>query len=165
MNSFWKRIACFCLAVTLLMPALLSAPAVAADPEEEFKVYNLKVCETAQPLGVDAVPTFSWELDTAARDAAQSAYRIIVASSEEKAAAFTGDVWDSGKTEGENNYDITYAGPALSERTGYYWCVEAWDNAGHSARSAVGFFLTGIWEEDSWKGDWIGTERRAMISI
>lgn len=161
MNSFWKRIACFCLAATLLMPALLSAPAVAADPEEEFKVYNLKVCETDQPLGVDAVPTFSWELDTAARDAAQSAYRIIVASSEEKAAAFTGDVWDSGKTEGENNYDITYAGPALSERTGYYWCVEAWDNAGHSARSAVGFFLTGIWEEDSWKGDWIGTERKS----
>ena len=161
MNSFWKRIVCLCLTAAMLTPACLSAPAVAADPEEEFTVQNLKVCETSQPLGVDAVPTFSWELDVAERGAAQSAYRVVVASSEEKAASGTGDIWDSGKVESENNYDVVYGGAELSSKTGYYWRVEAWDNMGRSAESEVGFFLTGILEEDLWQGDWIGAERKS----
>ena len=161
MNSFWKRIVCLCLAATLLAPVCLSAPAVAADPEEEFKVSNLKVCETSKPLGVAGVPTFSWGLNAAGRGIAQSAYRILVASSEAKAAAGTGDVWDSGKVEGENNYDIAYAGEALDSKTGYYWRVEVWDNAGRSTVSEVGFFLTGILEESLWQGDWIGAEKKS----
>ena len=53
----------------------------------------------------------------------QSAYQIIVSTTKEKAADYSGDMWDSGKVAGENNYNIVYAGNALNSRTTYYWTV------------------------------------------
>ena len=75
---------------------------------------SLQVSSLNQPLGIDKTPTFSWQLGSNEYGKGQSAYRIIVASTEENAKAHKGDVWDSEQIQSEDNYDVLYAGPALA---------------------------------------------------
>ena len=50
------------------------------------------------PLGIDETePRLSWIVESAQRGQKQTAYRILVASSEENIKADKGDLWDSGK--------------------------------------------------------------------
>src|SRR5476651_2025107 len=55
-------------------------------------------CELlVNPEGIDALqPHLSWEIASAVRGTDQTAYEVLVASSQEKLTANTGDVWDSG---------------------------------------------------------------------
>ncbi|MBQ2733915.1 MAG: family 78 glycoside hydrolase catalytic domain, partial [Clostridia bacterium] len=121
-----------------------------------MRVTELKVNDLAEPIGIDTVPTFRWinEMDGYGR--AQSAYRIIVASSNEKAKAHEGDIWDSGRTEGNCNYDIPYGGEALKSRTEYHFAVQVWDEKGDSVWSDVSRFETGILDDSEWTAKWIG---------
>ncbi len=124
--------------------------------DRDMSIKELRVNNVAEPLGIDTVPTFRWinEMDGYGR--AQSAYRIIVASSKEKAEAHEGDVWDSGKTEGNCNYDIVYGGDALKSRTEYYFAVQVWDEKCESVWSGVSKFETGILDDSEWTAKWIG---------
>ena len=56
-------------------------------------------CEYAvDPVGIDArKPRFSWLLRAEERGQSQSAYQVLVASSEGKLLAGAGDKWDSGR--------------------------------------------------------------------
>ncbi len=123
---------------------------------EEMSVTDLKVNNLVEPLGIDTTPTFRWinHMDGYARS--QSAYRIIVASTAEKAAAHNGDVWDSGKVESNQNYDIPYGGAALTSRTEYFFAVQVWDEKGNSVWSEVSTFETGILDDAEWTAKWIG---------
>ena len=49
----------------------------------------------------------------------------MVATTAARAAAGTGDVWDSGEVSSDRNTAV-YAGPALASRTRYYWSVRSW---------------------------------------
>lgn len=124
--------------------------------ENAMKVAELKVNNLTEPMGIDTVPTFRWINEMEGYGKAQSAYRIIVASSKEKAKAREGDVWDSGKTEGNCNYDIPYGGEALKSRTEYHFAVQVWDEKGESAWSDVSRFETGILDDSEWTAKWIG---------
>ena len=118
---------------------------------------NLKVEHRADPLGVDAQqPRFSWELQSAARDKAQSGHQIQVALSKEALAADAPDVWDSGMRPGDAQSLVRYEGPGLSSATPYYWRVKVLDEAGtESAWSAIGTWTTGLLKADDWKASWI----------
>ena len=119
-------------------------------------VIDLKVNNLVEPIGIDKVPTFRWinHMDGHARS--QSAYRIIVASTAEKAAVHDGDIWDSGKVERNLNYDIVYGGDALSSCTEYFFAVQVWDEKGGSAWSEVSKFETGFLDDTKWSAKWIG---------
>ena len=69
-------------------------------------------CEYAQcPLGIDITnPRLSWKLADARRNAAQSAYRVLVASSEELLARDEADYWDSERIESSDTTWIRYGG-------------------------------------------------------
>ena len=56
-------------------------------------------CEYGKnPIGIDSLyPRFSWILEHIERGRTQSAYQILVASSQENLIGGEGDVWDSGK--------------------------------------------------------------------
>src|SRR5690348_16838497 len=57
------------------------------------------LCEYAMnPIGIDVLlPRFSWKVQPGRRGWAQSAYQILVATSEERLTSRVGDKWDSGK--------------------------------------------------------------------
>ncbi|MBE6641344.1 MAG: hypothetical protein E7619_07135, partial [Ruminococcaceae bacterium] len=128
-------------------------------------VAELKVNNLTEPMGIDTLPTFRWINEMEGYGKAQSAYRIIVASTREKAKAREGDVWDSGKTEGNCNYDIPYGGEALKSRTEYYFAVQVWDEKGESAWSDVSKFETGILDDSEWTAKWIGGKSDDTVAV
>ena len=82
-------------------------------------------CEYAiNPLGIDsAQPRFNWILESSQRGQMQSAYQILVASSEEKLNANISDKcakpsresgWDSGKVASDKSVNVPYEGSALT---------------------------------------------------
>lgn len=122
----------------------------------DMYVTDLMVNNLIEPMGIDTVPTFRWINNMAGYARSQSAYRIIVSSSRAGAEAHVGDIWDSGKIEGNCNYDIVYGGSPLKSRTEYFFAVQVWDEKGEDAWSDVSKFETGILDDSEWTAKWIG---------
>ncbi|MBO5984127.1 MAG: alpha-L-rhamnosidase N-terminal domain-containing protein, partial [Rikenellaceae bacterium] len=99
-------------------------------------------------------PRLSWiNLNpTKMQGAAQSAYRIRVATSPD----FSQTVWDTGKVTSAESAFITYKGKPLQSRTSYWWQVMVWDQEGNpSAWSTPASWHMGL-AENEWQGEWIG---------
>lgn len=109
------------------------------------------------PLGIDvAKPRLSWAFASSSRGAAQSAYQVLVASSEALLKADTGDLWDSGKVESDQSAFVEYAGKPLASEMRCYWKVRVWDQDGKcSDWSESAFWTMGLLKESDWKGKWI----------
>ena len=121
-----------------------------------IKINSMKVCETDTPIGVDVNPVFSWIPSTAEFGQFQTAYRVVVSSTAEKAQKGEGDLWDSGKVPSAFCYSAAYAGAALASHTEYFWRVQVWDADNKTADSEVSAFVTGILSQKEWSGEWIG---------
>ena len=74
----------------------------------------------------ETVPQFSWQAISNGWTQKQVAYRLLVASSKAQLDRNQGDLWDSGKTMGEER-KVAYAGPALSPGREYWWKVQLWN--------------------------------------
>ncbi len=124
----------------------------------QMKVESVRVENSASPLGIDTQPPrFSWRLSSDKLDQVQTAYQVLVASSLEKLAANTGDLWDSEKVKSDQSTYIPYAGQALSSGQECHWKVKVWDGKGvESEWSAPSFWSMGILRPEDWKGKWIG---------
>ncbi len=100
------RITFYALAFLILVPL---ASLHAAD------IVNLRCEYRNNPLGIDvARPRLSWEIEERnqrpeARNLKQSAYQLLVASSEELLAKDQGDLWNSGKVGTDQTVNIEYA--------------------------------------------------------
>jgi len=115
-------------------------------------------CEYLQnPLGIDApAPHLSWQSDSTERNWKQTAYQVLVASSNDHLQLGQADVWDSGKTESDESVGIAYKGPALESRKRYYWKVRVWDAAGQVSDSAEeAWWEMGFLQPQDWKAKWI----------
>jgi alpha-L-rhamnosidase len=126
-------------------PALLTAVQLTCDYAEN-------------PIGLEsAAPRFAWQLRQSGRGKRQTAYRILVASSQDELRADHGTLWDSGKVVSDQSIGIPYAGQPLASGQVCYWQVCVWDLhdqcAGYSAAAS---FEMGLLRADDWQGDWIG---------
>lgn len=72
-------------------------------------------------------PRLSWQLVSKALNVSQSAYQVLVASSEEKLQKNEGDIWDSGKVISTKNLQINYSGNPLKSEAKYFWKVKVWN--------------------------------------
>ncbi len=117
--------------------------------------HSLTVERRVDPVGMDAPrPRLSWKLpDDGARNVAQVAYRIRVATSMERLAA--PDCWDSGEVQSDRSLDVAYAGTPLEPSTEYVWTVETLDNHGRRAVSDPARFRTGLLRPENWRAKWI----------
>ena len=64
----------------------------------------------------------------------QTAYQVLVASSEELLKKDKGDLWDSGKVESDQSIQVEYAGKPLESRMQCHWKVRVWDRGRESDR-------------------------------
>jgi alpha-L-rhamnosidase len=122
-------------------------------------------CENAVNPFIDvSEPRLSWKLDDQRQGAAQSAFRVLVASSEEKLAADQGDLWDSGKVVSDESIHVPYAGKPLSSRQRVFWKVKTWDQDGaEGAWSEPAFWEMGLLADKDWVGaQWIAWKPQAV---
>ncbi|MGN7990348.1 family 78 glycoside hydrolase catalytic domain [Pedobacter sp. 22226] len=118
-------------------------------------------CEMLEnPLGIDVQrPRFAWHIISKERNVMQTAYQILVASSEEKLKANDGDLWDSGKVNSSESIHVIYSGKPLNSRLKAYWKVKTWTTAGQSEWSANNYFTMGLLYYKDWPKGWIGFDR------
>lgn len=137
------------------MFALLSFAAFCAS--SPMRVVEPKCEYLKNPICIDIQnPRFSWMLQDSRKNAAQSAYRILVGTDSAALIEGKADMWDSGKQISSKNNGINYAGKEFSPRTKYYWAVHVWDSEGVSAPlSEISSFETAMWRQNQWKGYWI----------
>jgi len=124
----------------------------------EVGVSRLRVEYVEHPLGVDMPdPRFSWVVEGRERGASQSAYQVLVSRSEDNIRQETGEVWDSGKVQSDQSFQVVYGGSELRSSRKYYWKVRVWNQEGvPSEWSEVSEFVTGLLHPDDWQGQWIG---------
>jgi len=92
----------------------------------------------------DAHPEFCWIVNSSLRDDVQSAYQIIVASSEQIIRSGCGDMWDTGKVKSSKSINIEYDGKTLSSNCCYFWIVRTWNKKNIAGSySAIQRFNTG----------------------
>jgi len=102
--------------------------------EERPSASNPTVEGKTNPAGVtDPTPEFAWDYSDP-NNSPQSAYHILVASSQQLLDDNTGDLWDSGPTESSET-ELSYAGDLLGELTTYFWKVRVRN-------------LEGVWSEE-----------------
>ena len=82
------------------------------DAVQSTRVSILALVAAGLMLTVGA-PRLTWTLEGTARGAAQGAYQVLVASSEQKLAKDRGDVWDSGLVRSDQTAHVVYGGRAL----------------------------------------------------
>ncbi|MDK1030559.1 MAG: glycoside hydrolase family 78 protein [Planctomycetia bacterium] len=146
-------------AATILLAATVwfcSGGAVfAADRGVTVKQLRCEYLEN--PVGIDvAKPRLSWILESRKRGLMQSAYQILVASSEKKLKKDQGDLWDTGKVASEQSIHVVYGGPKLASRTRCWWKVRVWGPGGEaSAYSAVASWEMGLLARKDWQGKWL----------
>lgn len=137
----------------------LFAVQCAARAQSSLRIEG-KQCEYREtPLGIDTdTPYFTWQLADSkqTKGQVQTAYRILVASSEKLLSQGKADLWDSGKVETSQSVLVKYAGKPLTSNQDCYWKVQVYDKEGKASRwSAVGRFSIGLLSAADCKGKWI----------
>ncbi len=101
---------------------------VVLSANAQVAVQNLSCNSAVNPLAIDKVPHFSWQLASKKHNVSQQAYQLLVASSEENLKQNNGDIWDSGKINSDVSQNVVYKGKALKSETKYFWKVRVWIN-------------------------------------
>ena len=110
-------------------------------------------------------PRLSWISQSEKRGWKQSAYQILVASSQENLDQDRGDLWDSGKVEANQSTQIPYAGKPLLSHGQCFWKVKVWDqNGAASPWSQTATWSMGLLNEADWQAQWIGHDKAVKIT-
>jgi alpha-L-rhamnosidase len=121
-------------------------------------------CEYREnPIGIgETLPRLGWSLapgGSSERNQTQTAYEIMVASSEQNLGNAVGDRWDTGKIFSDETQNVVYAGPPLAPDTEYWWAVRVWDQEGKASEwSAKAHWSTGLLHDADWHARWIGLD-------
>jgi alpha-L-rhamnosidase len=123
----------------------------------ELRPVGLRCEYRVDPLGIgERVPRLSWTLESEERGQVQSAFRVLVARSEEALEAEESLLWDSGRVESGRTIGVEYEGEALRSGSQCVWKVRVWDGAGNpSPYSSPAVFEMGLLEKSDWEGTWI----------
>lgn len=115
------------------------------------------------PLGLEeTTPALSWRIVDDSRGVEQTAYHILVASSEELLAQNRGDLWDSGLVQSNQSHLVKYDGKSLTSRMRCFWKVKVHTRASNapepvSAWSDVSWWEMGLLDSSDWsESEWIG---------
>jgi alpha-L-rhamnosidase len=122
-----------------------------------LSIDGLRVEYQVNPIGIDvARPRLSWTVASDARNSVQSAYRVLVASTEDGLAKDNADFWDSGRVESSSTAHIAYGGPKLRSGQRAWWKVQVWDGKETpSDWSQVASWETGLLKATEWQAKWV----------
>src|SRR5262249_47403737 len=108
------------------------------------------------PLALETpAPRFSWQLPAQFPGATQTAYRLVVASTEALLDKDQPDLWDSGKVASDQCLQVPYAGKPLTSGEHAFWRVMAWNHGQTPGTSATATFSMGLLQPADWSAKWI----------
>jgi alpha-L-rhamnosidase len=120
------------------------------------------LCENKEnPVGVNTEGLFfSWEMQSGQESVTQSAYKLLISSSEAKLKKGIYDVHNTGIVKSARSIQVPYTGKKLKPAETYYWKVRVWDNRQKPSQwSDMQQFTTGIFKAEAWKNArWIAYE-------
>lgn len=131
-----------------------------------LSVQDLRAEYLDTPLGIDeTAPRLSWNLTSKTNGASQSAYQMLVSSSQEGLHNNIGDLWDTGKIQSNQTVNIVYQGATLQSRQACFWKVRVWNQDGEpSAWSAPASWSMGLLSPDDWQADWINFKDSSSLN-
>jgi len=136
--------------IYLLLQLLIFSTSIFSNNSSDFKIQNLLVEYTKQPLGMDVHnPGFSWQMYSESIGESQKAYNIVVEDENGQT------VWNTGKIKSDRSLNISYSGVKLKPVTRYNWTVTVWNKKGKKS-SASSWFETGLMDSGWNDGKWLG---------
>lgn len=129
---------------------LLACMLFSAGSFSQLRISRLLTEQLHNPIAVASnQPRFTWQLESASRNAGQSAYEIVVTEGRNT-------VWKSGKVNSDQSVMVPYQGEALQSRKKYNWKLRVWDERGKaSGWSAPASFEMALLDAAEWKAKWI----------
>ncbi len=116
------------LALFLFLFQISAFHAIRAQKPESLRVELLKHPEEIRIC--NPYPAFGWQFHSDKQGDFQTAYQILVASSEGLIGRVQGDIWDSGKVISGNSSNVRFEGKTLQSNKTYYWKVRLWNKGG-----------------------------------
>ena len=151
------------LKISLVNAIIILSTNLHAALNSDILPVELKTEYKINPFTDASNPRLSWELESKVRGQVQTAYQIMVASSEELLAKDKSDFWNSGKIKTNASNQIEYAGKALQSRLIYFWKVRSWDKNGNvGVWSKIAKWEMVLLSKTDWKADWIGNDLTAL---
>ncbi len=149
----------------LVMTAVLGCLSAVgcAQSAGSLRLTDLRCEYLVNPQGIDTpTPRLSWYLapsDPALRSLKQTAYQILVASSQAMLDQNRPDLWDTGIVRSDQSIHIPYGGTQLASGTRCFWKARALDREGiPSPWSETATFSVGLLQPTDWKAQWIGLD-------
>ena len=133
---------------------------LSCSQQKFLQVGQLKCEALINPLGIDnTTPHFSWILTSPNLGEEQTAYQLLVASSEVLLSEDKADLWNTGKVKSDQSIWVHYQGKPLVSKSMAYWKVRVWDSKGNVTDwSEPAFFAVGLLESGDWKAQYIGID-------
>ena len=133
---------------------------ISCTHQTAMQIGQLKCEALINPLGIDnTTPHFSWILTSPNLGEEQTAYQLLVASSEVLLSEDKADLWNTGKVKSDQSIWVLYQGKPLVSKSMAYWKVRVWDSKGNVTDwSEPAFFAVGLLESDDWKAQYIGID-------
>ncbi|XCF05449.1 alpha-L-rhamnosidase [Tamlana crocina] len=154
----------FKLFVCLLFVACKQEPQLV---ESILKFESLTCNSKTNPSTIESEqPLFSWVVNAEGYNKSQTAYHILVASSEDKLNENEADIWDSSKIESDKSSFVKFQGNSLEPLKTYYWQVKIWDENGNASKwSDVQTFQMGLKSKANWgEAKWITLNKDTRTS-
>ena len=125
-------------------------------PSGPLGVTRMRTDTESIRLGIDVKsPRLDWVLTSDQRGQKQTAYQVLVATSEANLAAGKGDLWDSGKVVSDQSIQVVYQGAALASRQRAFWKVKIWDKDDVPSSSTAAWWEMGLLAPSDWSASWI----------
>jgi alpha-L-rhamnosidase len=143
--------------ITFLISIIALAFLSCTKGTSQLEVSDLRCEYLENPIGIDILaPRLSWKLESDERGQKQTAYLVLVASSEAQLADNTGDLWDTDKVDSDHSIQLVYAGKTLESRMQCFWKVMVWDVDGRpSSWSEPAQWSMGLLNPKDWTATWI----------
>ena len=136
-----------------------------SSPAVEISRKTANWIENPVGISVDEELKLGWEITSQDPGTIQSAYQIVIASTEKLAAQGKGDLWDSGIVNSSQSQLISFDKNINKHEERLYWNVKVWDqNEKETSWGKPAFFE---FEPASMDGKWIGaiTEEDSGLPI
>jgi alpha-L-rhamnosidase len=121
-----------------------------------LKINRMHLDYQTNPVGLDHVPQFGWEMESDRRNTVQKAYRLQAAQD----PLFETVCYDSGRTESGESAHVSAPEMKICSAEKYYVRVRVSDGIEESGWSKPSYFVTALLTKKEWQAPFVSAENK-----